>query len=49
LSQTKAAAAEVLSKEKRLDGIANNAGVMAVPYLLTEVVNNALGCVGDDH
>jgi len=37
LEQVKEAAEEVLSKEGRLDGLVNNAGVMASPYELTEV------------
>lgn len=37
LKQVKEAAEEVLSKEGRLDGLVNNAGVMASPYELTEV------------
>lgn len=37
LKQVKSAAAELNSREKRLDGIVNNAGVMASPYELTEV------------
>ncbi|ORY92453.1 hypothetical protein BCR35DRAFT_297867 [Leucosporidium creatinivorum] len=36
LKQVKAAAEEVVSKEGRLDGLVNNAGVMAAPYELTE-------------
>lgn len=42
LKQVEKAAEEILAKENRLDGVVCNAGIMALPYKLTEVSSGRL-------